>query len=92
MNFIHSGAKGRVGNTTIPTDRPGRFFYMPLYRAGTVVMWNNQKHTISHVSLRHGDLVVHLNGKETAVKPESLQLQPSLFTTARKVEPLLPVM
>lgn len=59
---------------------------MPLYRSGAAVVWRKQKHTISHVMLRRDELWIYLVKRAEPVRPESLQIKPTLMTTARQPE------
>lgn len=61
---------------------------MPLYKSGAVVVWRKQKHIISHVMLRRDELWVYLLKRAEPVRPESLQIKPTLMTTARQPERL----
>lgn len=76
-------------NTLAIQDQPeapwgwSREFRMPLYRPGTRVRHAGNWETISYVSLRRNDLIVHLVGHPEPVDPYELELEPTLFTTVR---------
>lgn len=58
-------------------------YYMPHYRPGATVRWEQRNETISHVVLRRGALSVHLVGHEAPVQPEALELTPTAFCLKR---------
>ena len=70
-----------------PNTRSG-LFHMPLFRPGTEVTQNGRREVVSHVILRRRELMIYLQGHEDPVKPHTLQLSPTLFSTERKPEPL----
>ncbi|MFN4121344.1 hypothetical protein [Acidovorax sp.] len=62
---------------------PTAYYYMPLFKPGTSVHWNQQPETVSHVVVRRNALMVHLVGHEAPVHPEALQLEPTAFHLTR---------
>ena len=71
-----------------PSTIRGGQFQMPLFRPGTEVTQNGRREVVSHVILRRRELMIYLQGHEDPVKPHTLQLSPTLFSTERKPEPL----
>ncbi|MDD2609844.1 MAG: hypothetical protein PHX60_09155 [Giesbergeria sp.] len=65
-----------------PVD--GKTFRMPLFRPGTVVLRAGKKHTVSHVMIRKGELLVYLHGVDAAMRPETLRVAPALFSIERQ--------
>ncbi len=59
---------------------------MPLFRPGTRVLMGGNVETVSHIILRRQELLVHLVGREGAIDPSRIQLEPSVFTTRRRPE------
>ena len=70
-----------------PTTRSG-LFHMPLFRPGTEVTQNGRREIVSHVILRRRELMIYLQGHDDPVRPHTLQLSPTTFTTERRPEPL----
>lgn len=64
-------------------------FRMALFRPGVKVRLKGHEETVSHVMVRKQLLSVHLVGREIAVRPEDLELKPTVFSTQRRPEPLL---
>ena len=65
----------------------GGVFRMPLFRPGTRVRLDGRHETVSHVVVRRQLLSVHLVGHGLPVRPEQLELEPTVFSTVRKPEP-----
>lgn len=63
-----------------------RQFRMQVYKPGTRVKRAGSWETVSHVTLRRNDLAVHLVGRNEAVDPVELELDPTVFTTERVPE------
>ncbi len=63
---------------------PTAYYYMPLFKPGAFVHWNQQRETVSHVVVRRNTLMVYLVGHESPVNPEALQLEPTAFLLARQ--------
>lgn len=61
-------------------------FAMPLFRPGTQVRMGGNLETVSHIVLRRQELLVHLVGREGAIDPSRIQLEPTVFTTRRRPE------
>ncbi len=59
---------------------------MPLFRPGTQVRMGGNLETVSHIVLRRQELLVHLVGREGAIDPSRIQLEPTVFTTRRRPE------
>ncbi len=62
---------------------PTAYYYMPHFKPGAAVRWNQQSETVSHVIIRRNMLMVYLVGNDTPVYPEALQLAPTAFKLAR---------
>lgn len=73
---------------TMPAHMRSGLFQMPLFRPGTEVTANGKREIVSHVILRRRELMVYLQGHEDPIKPDRLNLAPTLFTTERSPEPL----
>ena len=71
-----------------PSTIRGGQFQMPLFRPGTEVTQNGRPQIVSHVILRRRELMVYLQGQEDPVKPHTLNVELSTFTTERKPESL----
>lgn len=72
-----------------PAEAPwgwSRQFRMPVFKPGTRVRRAGSWETVSHVALRRQDLAVYLVGRAEPVDPLDLELEPTLFTTARVPE------
>ncbi|MFT3815084.1 MAG: hypothetical protein QM740_17180 [Acidovorax sp.] len=67
----------------------GKIFRMPLYRPGTRVRMAGRNETVSHIVVRRYFLSVHLVGREAPVRPDEIELASTVFSTARKPDPLL---
>lgn len=63
-------------------------FHMPLFRPGTEVTQAGRRETVSHVILRRREMMVYLVGHDEPVRPERLNLAPTLFSTRRREEGL----
>ena len=59
---------------------------MPLYKPGTVVVWRATKQIVSHIMLRRNELWVYLTQRAEPVRPEELQLKPTVLSTVRQPE------
>lgn len=72
---------------------PGKVltFRMPLFHPGAKVRLKGQgrEEVVSHIMVRKQLLSVHLVGREIAVRPEDLEIKPTVFSTQRRPEPLL---
>jgi hypothetical protein len=64
------------------------YYYMPHFKPGVAVQWQQRRETVSHVVIRRKTLMVYLVGHETPVHPEALQLAPSAFHLSRVPSPL----
>lgn len=66
-------------------------FRMPLFHPGTKVRLKGQgrEEIVSHIMVRKQLLSVHLVGREIAVRPEDLEVKPTVFSTQRRPEPAL---
>lgn len=62
---------------------PTAYYYMPHFKPGTAVQWKQQSETVSHVVIRRNTLMIHLVGKDIAVHPDTLQLEPTAFQLTR---------
>ena len=62
---------------------PTAYYYMPLFKPGTVVQWNHRRETVNHVVGRRHALMVYLVGHESPVHPEALHLAPTVFRLTR---------
>lgn len=58
-------------------------FHMPLFKPGTEVLLGAKSETISHIVVRRNVLMVHLVGVDSPVHPDTLVLEPTLFTSMR---------
>ena len=58
-------------------------FHMPLFKPGTAVQLAGKAATISHIVVRRSLLLVHLVGHDIPVHADTLELEPTLFTSAR---------
>ena len=72
-----------------PPALPAHCFRMPLFHPGVRVRLDGRNETVSHIMIRKQLVCVHLVGREAPVRPDQLELQPTLFTTERRAEPLL---
>lgn len=63
-------------------------FQMPVFKPGVQVMQDGRYETVSHVVLRRREMQVFLVGKDDPVKPESLSVAPTWFSTLRRAEGL----
>lgn len=72
----------------MPVAARSGLFQMPLFRPGTEVTQNGRREVVSHVILRRRELMVYLEGHDDPVRPDDLNLTPSLFTTERRAEAL----
>lgn len=72
---------------------PGKVltFRMALFHPGAKVRLKGQgrEEVVSHIMVRKQLLSVHLVGREIAVRPEDLEIKPTVFSTQRRPEPLL---
>ena len=62
---------------------PTAYYFMRHFKPGTLVHWNQQRETVSHVVIRRNAMMVYLVGNDTAVHPDALQLEPSAFQLSR---------
>lgn len=67
---------------------PTAYYYMPLFKPGALVQWNDQRETVSHVVVRRNALLVYLVGHESPVSPEALHLAPTAFRLTRSPDRL----
>lgn len=88
MSEMQSGSLAE-GNMPVQRANEGGVFRMPLFRPGTRVRFSGRHETVSHIVVRRQLLAVHLVGHEAPVRPDQLELEPTLFTTARRPDPLL---
>ena len=72
----------------VPEGAQGHRFCMPLFHPGVKVRLNGREETVSHVVVRKQLLAVHLVGRELPYRPDQLELEPTVFSTVRKPEPL----
>ncbi|WP_353618866.1 hypothetical protein [Paenacidovorax monticola] len=82
---------GRLAEGHMPVPRAHRegVFRMPLFKPGTHVRYGRHSETVSHIVVRRQQLSVYLVGRESPVRPDQLELEPVLFTTQRRPDPLL---
>lgn len=82
---------GGLAENQMPVQRAveGGVFRMPLFHPGTRVHLDGHPETVSHVVVRRQLLSVHLVGHGAPVRPEQLELEPTVFSTVRKPEPQL---
>lgn len=62
---------------------PTAYYYMPHFKPGAAVQWNQQRETVSHVVIRRNAMMIYLVGNDTPVHPDSLQMTPSAFHLTR---------
>lgn len=62
---------------------PTAYYYMPHFKPGVAVRWNQQRETVSHVVIRRNMLMIYLVGNDIPVYPEALQLAPTAFHLTR---------
>jgi len=62
---------------------PTAYYYMPHFKPGASVHWNQRRETVSHVVIRRNTLMVYLVGIDNPVYPDALQLAPSAFHLTR---------
>ena len=67
-------------------DPTASYYYMPHFKPGATVHWNNQRETVSHVVIRRNMLMIYLVGNDTPVHPDALQLAPTAFHLSRMPE------
>ena len=48
-----------------------------------------RRYTVSYVMVRRGELWVYLAGKDVPVRSDSLQVEPTIFSTVRQPDPRL---
>ena len=88
MTEMHSSSE-------TPADLPAQSgaqshcFRMPLFHPGTKVRLAGRDEVVSHIVVRKQLLAVNLVGRDGAVRPDQLELEPTLFSTARRPEPLM---
>ena len=58
-------------------------FHMPLFKPGAAVRLAGKAATISYIVVRRSLLLVHLVGHESPVDADTLELEPTLFTSVR---------
>jgi hypothetical protein len=63
-------------------------FRMPLFHPGTKVKLSGSEETVSHIVIRRHFLSVYLVGRESPVRPDQLEVESKLFSTARQPGPL----
>ena len=80
--------KKKAEGAIVFADRE-KTFRMPLFRPGPVVMRGKSRYTVSYVMVRRGELWVYLAGKDVPVRSDSLQVEPTIFSTVRQPEPRL---
>ena len=74
---------------SVPQAAEGKIFRMPLYSPGTRVKMAGRNETVSHIVVRRYFLSVHLVGRDAPVRPDAIELAYTVFSTARKPDPLL---
>jgi hypothetical protein len=62
---------------------PTAYYYMPLFKPGAFVQWNQRRETVSHVVVRRNALMVYLVGHDSPVHPDALQVAPTAFQLSR---------
>ena len=60
-------------------------FHMPIFKPGAAVLQAGKAATISHIVVRRSLLLVHLVGQDSPVHADTLEVEPTLFTSARVV-------
>lgn len=81
---------GEMPEGAAPALKPmvASVFRMPLFHPGTKVKLSGSDETVSHIVIRRHFLSVYLVGREAPVRPDQLELEPQLFSTARQPGPL----
>lgn len=64
-------------------DPTALYYYMPHFKPGATVYWNERRESVSHVVIRRNALMVYLVGNDTPVHPDTLRLEPTAFHLAR---------
>ncbi len=82
--FLQAVQDSEIAGQPAPSANDPTIVHMPLFRAGTQVVYQGQYCTVSHVIVSRGELQVYLQEIGQTVNAEKVQLAPTRIVLRRK--------